>query len=126
MDHFNAQMVSESLYATGTGNPKSALYKIDPTGGGVIQVIPLNFAGQTSSDISVFGGGLAYDVDEDTLFATGQTGGQETLFTIDRRNGTTAIRGSLKVINASQMPAFSGGRLAISPITEKNVRSGIR
>jgi hypothetical protein len=112
-----------TLYATGkgTGGHDSALYTIDPNSGLVTSSMQLQPPPSTTRVI-VNSGGLAYDLANDILFATGQDAlGHETLFTINRFDGSTKVIGILKATGQPQgyptTPVFSNGGLAMDPST---------
>jgi hypothetical protein len=98
-----------TLYATGGGTGHlSALYAIDPLTGAATAV-------QQFDGVHLYGGGLAYDADTDTLYATGALdadSGTSRLFIINRFTGAvTPFPGMSPTVN------LSSGGLAIDPIT---------
>jgi hypothetical protein len=112
-----------TLYATGKGTqgqPNSGLYTIDPNSGLVTSFMQLKPPPSTTGVI-VDSGGLAYDPATDILFATGQDASrQETLFTINRFDGSTKVIGALKATGQPVgylPPGFSNGGLAMDPST---------
>src|SRR5439155_24068385 len=96
------------LYATGAGTGPNAnvgeLYTLDPQTGVAALV--------STFPAFVHGGGLAYDANTDTLYATGYNNlSQSTLFTIDRFTGTATEVGQTGTAQLQY------GGLAIHPLT---------
>lgn len=101
---------ADVLYATGVGTGSgaglSALYSINPTTGEA--TLLWNF-----QSIHIYGGGLAYDVASDSLYATGATNNsEEALYKIDRFAGTASLVGLM-----GTDAAFSQGGMSIDPTT---------